>query len=69
MMVRIHSFSKTNNDNCLFHFFFLGKVTWAEYAALYIKFHHMNTTDIKDLNDVDFVQESFDNNRKYNSLC
>ena len=40
----------------------VGKVTWPEYAALYIKFHHMNASDIKDLNDIDFVQESFDNN-------
>ncbi|CAF0718914.1 unnamed protein product [Adineta ricciae] len=43
----------TNND---------GKVTWPEYAALYIRFHHMNASDIKDLNDIDFVQESFDSN-------
>ncbi len=43
----------------------LGKVTWHEYAALYVKFHHMNESDIKDLNDVDFIQESFDEDCKY----
>jgi hypothetical protein len=46
-------------------FLFLGIVTWHEYAALYVKFHHMNESDIKDLDDIDFIQESFDENCKY----
>lgn len=42
----------------------LGKVTWPEYAALYIKFHRMNITGFKDFDDVDFVIDSFDDNRE-----
>ncbi len=46
-------------------FVFLGEVAWPEYAALYVKFHHMNRSSIKDLNDVNFIQESFDDKCKY----
>lgn len=42
------------------NFLFLGKITWQEYAALYVKFHKMNTTSIKDLDNVNFIEESFD---------
>lgn len=41
-----------------------GKITWQEYAALFVQFHHMNQSDIKDLEDIDFIQESFDDDLK-----
>ncbi|CAF1034990.1 unnamed protein product [Adineta steineri] len=39
-----------------------GKVTWHEYFALYVKFHNVNTTGIKETDTFDFVQAPFDNN-------
>jgi hypothetical protein len=47
-----------------FHIYIIGKIAWQEYATLYIQFHHLNISGIKDLNDVDFVEESFDDNCK-----
>jgi len=41
-----------------------GKITWQEYAALFIQFHRMNGSDIKDLEDIDFIQESYDDECK-----
>jgi len=41
-----------------------GKVTWHEYFALYVKFHKMNATDIKENDAFDFVQGPFDNDCK-----
>lgn len=48
--------------NVIEHIFLssLGRITWHEYAALYVKFHHMNESDIRDFDDVDFIKESFD---------
>jgi hypothetical protein len=40
-------------------------VTWHEYFALYIKFHNVNSSDIKESDTFDFVQGPFDNNCKY----
>ncbi|CAF0847364.1 unnamed protein product [Adineta steineri] len=37
-----------------------GKITWHEYAALYIRFHHMNVSDVRDLDEIDFAQDSHD---------
>jgi hypothetical protein len=45
-----------------------GKVTWHEYFALYVKFHKMNSTDIKETDTFDFVQGPFDNNCKLISI-
>ncbi|CAF1347028.1 unnamed protein product [Adineta ricciae] len=39
-----------------------GKVTWNEYFALYVKFHNMNETGIKETDPFDFIQGPFDNN-------
>ncbi len=49
--------------NCKF-FVYLGKVTWHEYFALYVKFHKMNSTEIKETDTFDFIQGPFDNNCK-----
>jgi hypothetical protein len=43
----------------------LGKITWFEYYALYIKFHHMNESSLIDFDDVNFIQESYDSNCKF----
>lgn len=47
---------------------FLGKVTWHEYFALYIRFHNVNSTMVKESDTFDFVQGPFDNNCKYLNL-
>ncbi|UJR07816.1 hypothetical protein I4U23_012099 [Adineta vaga] len=39
-----------------------GKVTWHEYFALYVKFHNVNVTGIKENDTFDFAQGPFDNN-------
>jgi hypothetical protein len=43
-------------------------VTWHEYFALYVKFHEVNSTEIKESDTFDFVQGPFDNNCKYFNL-
>ena len=60
-MVQSSQFHRCNRD---FFLFCLGKIHWHEYAALYVKFHHMNESDIRDFDDVDFIQESFDRDCK-----
>ncbi|CAF2114736.1 unnamed protein product [Rotaria magnacalcarata] len=39
-----------------------GKVTWHEYFALYVKFHNVNSTSVKESDTFDFIQGPFDNN-------
>jgi hypothetical protein len=56
--------SDLENGFMSFFLIFLGKVTWHEYFALYIKFHNVNSTGIKETDTFDFVQGPFDNNCK-----
>ncbi|CAF3596578.1 unnamed protein product [Adineta steineri] len=37
-----------------------GKITWQEYVLLYVKFHNKNISDIRDVNDVEFIPSSLD---------
>jgi hypothetical protein len=62
MIDRFRRVLKTAKHNFLF---ILGKVTWHEYFALYVRFHKMNETEIKESDTFDFVQGPFDNNCKY----
>ncbi|CAF4270263.1 unnamed protein product [Rotaria socialis] len=39
-----------------------GKVTWHEYFVLYVKFHNVNSTSVKESDTFDFIQGPFDNN-------
>ena len=47
------------------YIFVLGKITWAEYIALYIKFHNASTSDIRDSDDVNFIPGSLNLDCKY----
>lgn len=42
----------------------LGKVTWHEYATLYIKFHNMNTSNIQDFYNITSILNISDPNCK-----
>ncbi|CAF4038002.1 unnamed protein product [Rotaria sp. Silwood2] len=60
--------AKERNSQLFIHnanidlFVSLGKVTWHEYFALYVKFHKMNSTSVKESDTFDFIQGPFDNN-------
>lgn len=42
----------------------LGKITWNEYVAVYIKFHHLNATQNFSIDGYDFLNQPLDNDRK-----
>lgn len=43
-----------------------GKVTWNEYFSLYVKFHKLNDTKIKESDFSELLQKPFDNDCKTN---
>lgn len=57
-------FHFSGDRNELRIFLFLGKITWHEYLLLYVKFHHVNITNITEIDNLENSNNPTDAKRK-----